>query len=42
MLTICLQFGHTLVTTDLYNVLKDKMTGALKGSVKGELYVVCN
>lgn len=24
MFTICLQFGHTLFTTDLYNVLKDK------------------
>lgn len=24
MFTICSQFGHTLFTTDLYNVLKDK------------------
>lgn len=27
MFTICLQFGHTLFTTDLYNVLKDKGKG---------------
>lgn len=30
MFTICLQFGHTLFTTDLYNVLKDKGKGYLK------------
>ena len=27
MFTICLQFGHTLFTTDRYNVLKDKGKG---------------
>lgn len=27
MFTICLQFGHTLFTTGLYNVLKDKGKG---------------
>lgn len=27
MFTICLQFGHTLFITDLYNVLKDKEKG---------------
>lgn len=30
MFTICLQFGHTLFTTDLYNVLKDKGKGYSK------------
>lgn len=30
MFTICLQFGHTLFTIDLYNVLKDKGKGYLK------------
>lgn len=30
MFTICLQIVHTLLTTDLYNVLKDKGKGYLK------------
>ena len=30
MLTICLHFGHTLFTTDSYNVLKDKGKGYSK------------
>ena len=34
MFTICLQFGHTLFTTDLYNVLKDKGKGYLKRVLK--------
>lgn len=36
MFTICLQFVHTLFTTDLYNVLKDKAKGVLKESIKGK------
>lgn len=35
MFTICLQFSHTLLTTDLYNVLKDKGKEVLKESIKG-------
>lgn len=43
MFTICLQFVHTLFTTDLYNVLKDKERGYIKLSVPmGNLYVVCD
>ena len=38
MFTICLQFGHTVFTTDRYNVLKDKGKGHSKVSAKGELY----
>ena len=38
MFTICLHFGHTLFTTVLYNVLKDKGKGVLKESIKG----ICN
>lgn len=34
MFTICLQFGHTLFTTDLYNVLKDKGKGYSKRVLK--------
>lgn len=34
MFTICLQFGHTLFTTDLYNVLKDKGRGYSKRVLK--------
>lgn len=34
MFTICLQFGHTLFTTGLYNVLKDKGKGYLKRVLK--------
>lgn len=30
MFTICLHFGHTLFTTDRYNVLKDKGKGCSK------------
>nr|DAF14135.1 MAG TPA: hypothetical protein [Caudoviricetes sp.] len=30
MFTICLHFGHTLFTSDLYNVLKDKGKGYSK------------
>lgn len=33
MFTICLQFGNTLFTTDLYNVLKDKGKGHSKKRV---------
>nr|DAV45779.1 MAG TPA: hypothetical protein [Caudoviricetes sp.] len=35
MFTICLQFIHTLFTTDRYNVLKDKGKGYSKESIKG-------
>ena len=38
MFIICLHFGHTLFTTDLYNVLKDKGKGYLKESAKGVYY----
>ena len=38
MFTICLQFGHTLFTTDLYNVLKDKGKGHSEESAKGVQY----
>ena len=34
MFTICLHFGHTLFTTDLYNVLKDKGKGYSKRVLK--------
>ena len=34
MFTICLQFSHTLFTTDLYNVLKDKGKGYSKRVLK--------
>lgn len=34
MFTICLQFVHTLFTTDLYNVLKDKGRGYSKRVLK--------
>lgn len=34
MFTICLQFGHTLYTYRLYNVLKDKGKGYLKRVLK--------
>lgn len=34
MFTICLQIVHTLFTTDLYNVLKDKGKGYLKRVLK--------
>lgn len=35
MFTICLQFVHTLFTSDLYNVLKDKGKGYSIKSIKG-------
>ena len=34
MFTICLQFGHTLFTSDLYNVLEDKGKGYSKRVLK--------
>ena len=34
MLTVCLQIVHTLFTTDLYNILKDKGKGYSKKSTK--------
>ena len=34
MFIICLQIGHTLFTTDLYNVLKDKGKGYLNRVLK--------
>nr|DAN95202.1 MAG TPA: hypothetical protein [Caudoviricetes sp.] len=34
MFTICLYFGHTLFTTDRYNVLKDKGKGCSKRVLK--------
>lgn len=34
MFTICLHFGHTLFTTDRYNVLKDKGKGCSKRVLK--------
>ena len=34
MFTICLHFGHTLFTADLYNVLKDKGKGYSKRVLK--------
>lgn len=36
MFTICLQFVHTLFTTNIYNVLKDKGKGVLEKSTKGK------